>query len=365
MNEEEQQKNLEKELKKKIDSFVEVTKHRLGRAPSLEDVIDTIKHLSGEQQMPEDEQNNIISFVEKLKSDELEKGSENPAVPESNTEEPIQGPKILTSRIYYGLGEDKKPDKHNVLFYEKDGRYFDCDKKEWRDEKPAVLGSLNVRPIRYHDYDIMSAMVNGVMDDDDYQHLEKAGMISESSKKVYDLMRQTEKLSKDINDVNAGQFDIEDDDHDSVIYYHGDGSRSMGPPLYSDNVSETTPMDPWRQEEEKLEDEVLLERLKNKTTIANKKMLNIPQDDAPLPHSGSMNTAVQAPEMNTETLTTVIKDVLRGHFSGLHIKHNRPEEYIIEETKNVPEEMKYQVNSADDEKLKEKIEKILLEIFQQ
>lgn len=111
-------------------------------------------------------------------------------------------PKILDVKIHYGLSEqngEKKPDPQKILFYSyPDGSCYDCDSQQWLDKKPAVCDHLPTRDIEASEQDLISAIAHGVMDDEDYEILDKNGIISEVPKKLWENIKKLKKLHEDI-----------------------------------------------------------------------------------------------------------------------------------------------------------------------
>lgn len=161
-----------KELKKLIDAQMAVLHHKLGRAPTLEELMSELQ-----EDAPGTRQE-----------------SQEP-VPEENS------PKILSYKIYYGLKDGKDPEGQPIkvpcpekpLFYQSpDGRCYDTVAGQWYDQSPDVLQHLQSRPLMFDEegHDIMSAMLHGVLEDDDFDMLDKAEMLNDYHKQVYSLKKQ-------------------------------------------------------------------------------------------------------------------------------------------------------------------------------
>src|SRR5690606_1340782 len=110
-------------------------------------------------------------------------------------------PKILHYKVYYGMklgksptGEQTRvPDPKRALFFEsKDGRCYDTKQHSWCPERPEILDHLQSRPLMFDEqgHDIMSALLHGVMDDEDFQDLDKAELLNDHHKKIYALNKQ-------------------------------------------------------------------------------------------------------------------------------------------------------------------------------
>lgn len=204
MNDNKKQPDESKELKRLLDAHIEVAKARLGRAPSLDDIHQmlSVTHSASANQTP------VAS--EKPQSGEPKQEVKSP---EGATTELSEGlhkdeekePSILSMKVYYGLGgqdgAEKKPDPNKVLFYETaDGRAYDTNDNKWCDQRPAVLDHLPCRPIQFNERDIVAAIAHGVMEDGDFDALDKAQMISETPRKLWSLkkklMSQVQELEK-------------------------------------------------------------------------------------------------------------------------------------------------------------------------
>jgi hypothetical protein len=107
-------------------------------------------------------------------------------------------PRILDMRVYYGLSDkdgDKKPDPKKILFYgAPDGSCYDCESQEWLIKKPAVCDHLPNREIEASDDDLIAAIAHGIMDDNDYDALDKNGMITEMPKKLWENIKKLKAL---------------------------------------------------------------------------------------------------------------------------------------------------------------------------
>lgn len=164
-----------KELKKLLEAHVSVLTHQLKRAPTMEDMVQFLS----EQRVP----------TEQSEAGEVQK-----------TEQPIQEvagePKILSYKLYYGMKNNqgkREPDPNSVLFYERaDGQCYDTSKHEWCQERPQIVDHLQSRELMFDEggHDIMSAIVHGIMDDEDYAALLDADLLNDHHKKVWELNKQ-------------------------------------------------------------------------------------------------------------------------------------------------------------------------------
>jgi hypothetical protein len=207
MNESKKQPDEGKELKRLLDAHIEVAKARLGRTPTLEDLqkMLTVTHEASANQTP--------VAAEKPQGGEPKQEVKSPEGATTELSEGLQKdedkePSILSMKVYYGLGvgqdgAEKKPDPNKILFYEtSDGRAYDTNQNQWCDQRPAVLDHLPCRPIQFNERDIVAAIAHGVMEDGDFDALDKAQMISETPRKLWNLkkklMSQVEELEKSL-----------------------------------------------------------------------------------------------------------------------------------------------------------------------
>jgi len=167
-----------KSLKKLLESHMTVMNGKLGRTPSMEELVESLN-----DNMPEKQE-------------------------EKPTEESIEGePKILKLKVYYGMS-NQSPDKGKILFYETaDGKTFDCSNQSWMGTRPEILDHLPNRPIEYDEdgRDVMRAIVNGVVDDDDYSELDKSGLLNNDNKKIYSLCKNVGELKGQMQTLEKSQ----------------------------------------------------------------------------------------------------------------------------------------------------------------
>lgn len=213
-----------KELKRLLDAHIEVAKARLGRAPSLDDIHQmlSVTHSASENQTPVASQSPRSGEPkQEVKSPEgatteLSEGLEKDMEPKE--------PSILSMKVYYGLGgegTEKKPDPNKVLFYEtSDGRAYDTSDSKWCDQRPSVLDHLPSRPIQFNEKDIVAAIAHGVMEDGDFDALDKAQMISETPRKLWGLKK---KLMSQVEELEKSQIQepLESEEEDVPLYDDG------------------------------------------------------------------------------------------------------------------------------------------------
>lgn len=181
-------KQAERDVKKKIDAFYEVQKHKLGRPPSMEEIVSAMQEGAiNPSEHPESEKVLMPNEKQELLTEQ---------------EEDL-GPAILRMKVYHGMkdaGEgSREPDPSNILFYETpDSLVFDTEKNSWLGERPAILDHLPCRDMNNDETDVISAIIHGVMSDDDFEALDKVGMMSDNPKKLWNL---TKKLNGQIEDM--------------------------------------------------------------------------------------------------------------------------------------------------------------------
>ena len=189
--------NPETEIKKLLSAHMTVLKDKLGRAPTADEIAEALKGSS--------------------ESSDATKPITAPEDVPANTAEP----KILHLKVYYGMGQKKgdkggvkEPDPNKVLFYESsDGKTYDCGKQTWLEDRPDVLDHLHNRPLLYDskNTDILRALMNGVIDDEDFDALDKSGVLNEDTKKVYALHKRANELNQQIQSLEkSAEVDMED-----------------------------------------------------------------------------------------------------------------------------------------------------------
>ena len=182
-----QEVNPEAEIKKLLNAHMTVLKDKLGRAPTAEEIAEALKGSS-----------EATDTTKPITSSE--------EVPPDTAE-----PKVLHLKVYYGMGKKKgekgdvkEPDPNKVLFYEgTDGKTYDCGQQSWLDKRPDVLDHLPSRPLMHDNKntDILRALMNGVIDDEDFSALDKSGLLNEDTKKVYALHKRANELHQQIQSL--------------------------------------------------------------------------------------------------------------------------------------------------------------------
>lgn len=241
---EEHDKTQEKELKRLLDAYTAVAKHKLGRAPSLEDLQKMLGTETGAIGGGEAPGVTIIGnpgtnpgtlAKDNLPGQETQQQAQPQKQPDSHNP---SDPRILNLKVYYGMAKSRdgqrQHDESQVLYYEDpiDCIFYDCNNKEWTDQRPSILDHLQERPIKYDEKDLVSAIVHGVMDDESYEALDQKGMIGDLHKRLWDLTKTLD------NHYNAYQGLTKSDDYqgeelspDDILYNddsYDDGVTSPG-----------------------------------------------------------------------------------------------------------------------------------------
>jgi hypothetical protein len=172
VTEEQKQEAEHKNLMEKIKAAVTVFRHNnQGKVPSLDDV-----------------------------SSVLEQGNTQQAEQEQQEPEEVDHPKCLSYSIFHGK------DPQRPLYYHdpSDMGYFDVQKGMWQLDKPELLDHLTSREPQSQD--LAHMILHGIMDDGDYDRLDKAGMIDESGKALREklgmLKDRHQELQKSIDDIS-------------------------------------------------------------------------------------------------------------------------------------------------------------------
>jgi hypothetical protein len=218
-----------KEAKKLFDSYSEVLKHKLGRNPTWDEIVSEIK-----EQKIQPSPANPTQGVETLAKEPsapaptgvpavapaMEKAADKQA---PATMAPPEGtPKIFRLQILYGLKDDgsgnKQPDPATPLFYTDGQRHFDCSTDQWTDQVPEVAQHLMSRPLQHsaENTDLFDALLHGVVDDDDFNALDQAGMVDDRSRKLRELMGNLDSQYGEYSKLTSGMEPVEKTD----VYDH-------------------------------------------------------------------------------------------------------------------------------------------------
>ena len=112
-------------------------------------------------------------------------------------------PRILHFKIYFGRNSD------SPLFYHDPttGGYFDTTQRQWSEMKPEIVDHLNERDIGTED--VFDGILHGVIDDQDYDVLEKMNLIDNRSKQLWNklntLYQQTQDMQKSLDEAKEKQ----------------------------------------------------------------------------------------------------------------------------------------------------------------
>jgi hypothetical protein len=130
-------------------------------------------------------------------------------------EENFYIPKILDMKVYFGLSNkdgEKKPDPTKILYYESsDGSCYDCENQQWLAKRPSVCDHLYCREIEASEQDLIAAIAHGVMDDEDYNALDKNGIISEMPKKLWENIKKLKSLNEQLSNNSENLHKAEDE----------------------------------------------------------------------------------------------------------------------------------------------------------
>ena len=105
-------------------------------------------------------------------------------------------PRILNFRLYYG-----KSSQNPLYYFDPTTDSFFCTQtKQWLGERPPVCEHLNERGLGTTD--VFDAILHGVMDDQDYDSLEKMNLIDDRSRQLWKKLtlmhEQTQQMMKSL-----------------------------------------------------------------------------------------------------------------------------------------------------------------------
>lgn len=200
--------NEDKELKKLLDSYLAVAKHKLGRTPSLEEL---------QSMLAEEKGSSAPDNAGYAQPEQLPQGMEQMhKETETQPQDVAKEPKILRTLIYYGMESDKdgqrKPNPNKILFYEdpQENKVYDCNDGKWLDSRPSVLDHLQSRPVEFNERDIVSAIAHGIVDDEDYESLDKAGMITDTPKQLWAKFKDLSEKMSTLKELKKSEDPLED-----------------------------------------------------------------------------------------------------------------------------------------------------------
>lgn len=132
-----------------------------------------------------------------------------------------QKPEITDVKVYYGYsgeGEGRKPDPYAILYYEKpDGSVIDVANGTTLPSKPSVLQHLNQRPVSVEERDVVAAIIHGVMNDADFDMLEKAGLLADTPKALWSKVKMMKSYADELEGLSKSEdeeLDEEDEDQE-------------------------------------------------------------------------------------------------------------------------------------------------------
>lgn len=224
-----------KEIKRQLDSYVSVLTHKLGRTPTLEEIQYALSDgaVASDTQKSTDPSIAVEAEKSEQNSQPLEQSNENKGQDEESMDlSEGEDPVVAGMKIYHGMSlvdGVKKPDPYKILFYEdpKGGIFYNCKTKEWTDSKPEVLDHLHTRDMTGEDQDIIYAIMHGVMSDSDYYKLSNAGLVSETSKTLWDKLKMLKEQIEQYNNMQKSEYYNQDDDElskDEVKHSNNDTS---------------------------------------------------------------------------------------------------------------------------------------------
>lgn len=189
-----------KELLSKIKSALQVWQHKNeGKAPEIEDLLEMLK--------PND----------------------------PNAIDP-NDPRILYFKIYYGRNSE------NPLYYfdPTTNGWFDTEARTWQDNTPPIASHLNQRDIG--GADVFDAILHGVVDDEDYEALQKMNLIDDRSRQLWtklgSLYNQTQAMQKSIEgEANPDLKPEAPKSNDAPVNEASSGSNPFGEILKGAGVS--------------------------------------------------------------------------------------------------------------------------------
>lgn len=241
-NPQDKAKEDEKQLKKLLDSYTTVAAHKLGRPPTLDDLTKMLTENAGQEEMPGAKAAPTPVTSQPVAQRGMDQTSDTtPKQPAQGTQasptaspqnpQPMDKaapagegmdadpdgeppPNIAKMTVYYGMGEGepRQPDPGNILFYKHpDGRFYDTNAQDWSDVEPPMARHLPSRPIRFNEQDIVAAIAHGVMDDTDYEQLDKAQMIGHNPRLLWEKVKKLHGLYSDLQKSSEIEAEAEVD----------------------------------------------------------------------------------------------------------------------------------------------------------
>jgi hypothetical protein len=188
-----------KELKKLINSYIQVMTHQLGREPTPEEFFAAITGSDEDQSQDKPEKAQKSQDDNNIAQEDHALGAlsalqtENSGVPE-----------VLDTKAYFGVDENKNPDPRKLLYFEHpNGGVYDIHDGRWLQSKPEVLNHLPSRPIYHDDHDMMNLILHGIMNHGEYESLKGAGVLSKNAEKLWDMHSELQSKWHEINSVRS------------------------------------------------------------------------------------------------------------------------------------------------------------------
>jgi hypothetical protein len=202
----------DKQLKKLLESYTEVARHKLGRTPSLEDLTKMLNEDSKEDIPGDNPVASPISYqsvggsVMDAQSTTTPKQSPQEVKSEDMEKAEDFVPEICKMKVYFGMSDKdgkRESDPNNILYYETpSGTFYDTQSDTWHDTKPDMVNHLPSRSVNFNEKDIVAAITHGVMGDEDYEALDKAGMIDHTPRRLWELTKKLRMQWEDLEKVD-------------------------------------------------------------------------------------------------------------------------------------------------------------------
>lgn len=214
-----------KEVKGLLESYLKVAQHKLGRAPSMEELTKmmdegdtppghasttpvasqtpepspaqapagTSQRMGVPAQKVPNQPGQPVAGQPRTRPEKLDKdGTASPATMLATAKgagpaADIDAPAILRYIVYYGRGEKGEPDPRHILFYHDPEmkRWYDCDAKRWSEgDAPGWIQHLPSRPISGSSSDLLSAIASGIMTGDEFNHLGALNILTADAKRL-------------------------------------------------------------------------------------------------------------------------------------------------------------------------------------
>ena len=208
----------EKNVKKQINSYLEVAKHKYGRVPTIEEL----------QAMINGDENASIAGAMGHSPSDADLSKEAP--------EASNGPKVLGCHIYFGYSKDKdgqrKPDQKKILFYEMPQGVYNVSHGQWESSRPEILDHLPTRDMENTDEDLMQAIMHGIVDEEDYDQLDKSGILSDNTRTLWSKHSELSKLKKQMaesEELNKSEDELIDNSEYDYAYDQEWANANLGP----------------------------------------------------------------------------------------------------------------------------------------